>query len=59
MTAVQGPYSKLDLIKTLFEVDIPQSRQQLRAQIFLYRAIIADGVNTSATKAANQLYKGT
>ena len=32
MNAMRGPYSKLGCMKTLCEVDFPQSRQQLRAQ---------------------------
>ena len=43
-------YSKLGCAKTLCEVDVPQSRQQLRAQMLRYRAIIADRVINNANR---------
>ena len=42
-------YSMLGCIWTLWEVDIPQSWQQLHAHMLRYRAIIAEGATTMQT----------
>ena len=49
-TAIGNLYSELGCAKTLCEVDVPQSRQQLRAQMLRYRAIIADRVSNNANR---------
>ena len=58
-TANGNLYSKLGCDFTLCEVDFPQSRQQLRAQMLRNRAIIAVRVDINANQVDYTTIQGT